>query len=173
MQSQNGWPYLAPDSGKLHTWVIPSRTGEFTLRMRNGSAGFVLAVFALWFSEVVQQVRGKILDDWGYASRDIRGSTVVSNHASGTAMDLNARAHGLGIRDTFSDRHERWIHKRLRANKGVIRWGGDYVNRADEMHFEIVQGLAATERQARALMLTSRGLRVLKANPGQRRIINS
>jgi HK97 family phage portal protein len=35
-------------------------------------------------------------DDWGYAERPIRGSTVVSNHASGTAIDLNATCWTLG-----------------------------------------------------------------------------
>lgn len=174
MQSQNGWPALNAGSSRLHKWVIPSHTGEFTLLLRDGSAGFILAVLALWFSEVVQQVRGRILDDWGYASRTIRGSeTVVSNHASGTAMDLNARAHGLGLRDTYTNRQEQQIHRKLRRLHGVIRWGGDYVHRADEMHFEIVQNLSACEREARALMLTRRGRRVLRANPGQRHIINS
>jgi hypothetical protein len=174
MQSQNGWPVLAAESRLLHTWTIPAHTGEFTLRLRNGSAGFLLAVFALWFAEVIQPVRGKVLDDWGWSPlRNVRGGESVSNHCSGTAIDLNARAHGLGLRDTFTPRQVRQIHRKLRRLHGVIRWGGDYIRRQDQMHDEIVQTLVECEREAKRQMLTPRGRRVLKANPGQRQIINT
>lgn len=172
--TQNGWPVLPGDSPKLHTWIIPARNGAFSLRLRYGAAGFVLATFALWFSETVQRVKGATLDDWGWApARPIPGSTDLSNHDSGTAMDLNATAHGLSLTGTFNSTQERAIHDKLRRYHGVIRWGGDYVHRKDEMHWEIVQSLHATTVQARALMLTPRGLRVLRANRGQRRIITT
>lgn len=170
--SQNGWPALATDSPTLHTWVIPARTGAFRLRLRNGSAGFLLAYFALWFAERVQRV-AKVADDWGYAFRTIRGDeTNLSNHASGTAMDLNATRHPLGAVGTFSARKVRRIHRKLDRVR-ALRWGGDYSRRKDEMHFEIVQDLAFCERRAKRLMRTPRGLRILHANPGQRRVINS
>lgn len=172
--SQNGWPALAADSTDLHTWVIPARNGAFKLRLRAGSAGFLLAHFALWFAEVVQPVAGKVLDDWGFASRPIRGDAVtLSNHASGTAMDLNAMAHSLGAVDTFTAKQERAIHARLLWMRGVIRWGGDYVHRKDEMHYEVVQNLAFCERRARRLSRTPRGLRLLHVNRGQRAVIFS
>ena len=170
--SQNGWPALEPTDPTLHTWVIPADNGTFKLRLRQGSAGFLLAHYALWHSETVEDVTGRIADDWGYANRLIRGSlSEVSNHGSGTAVDLNAAAHTLGAVDTYTDHQERLIHDRLRWMCGVIRWGGDYVHRKDEMHFEIVQGLAACERLARDLADSRRGLKILHANPGQRRII--
>lgn len=170
--SQNGWPLLANDSADLHTWVIPARSGEFKLRLRNGSAGFLLAHFALWFAEVVQPV-ARVQDDWGYALRPIRSSTVPSNHGSGTAMDLNATAHGLGSVGTFPPRQVDLIHSRLVSLRGVIRWGGDYQYRKDEMHFEVVQSLAFCERRARRLSRTPRGIRLLRANRGQRAVIFS
>lgn len=171
--SQNGWPALDPESALLHTWVIPARNGAFKLRLRNGSAGFILAHFALWFAENIQPV-AKVADDWGFASRPIRGTTTtISNHASGTAIDLNATAHQLARTGTFTNTQVRAIHKRLLGLRGVIRWGGDYVNRKDEMHFEVVQNLAYTEARAKRLMLTPRGLRILHANRGQRAVINS
>lgn len=86
----------------------------------------------------VEKLEGKTLDDWGYAYRAIRGQEDagnLSNHASGTAVDLNATKHPLGKRNTFTDEQE--IKIQALAAKYGLRWGGDYKNRADEMHFEI------------------------------------
>lgn len=172
--SQNGWPLLANDSAELHTWVIPARNGEFKLRLRNGSAGFLLAHLLLWYSETIESLKGKTVDDWGYAYRPIRGTTTGwSNHASGTAADANATQHPLGLRGTFAPWQYLKIRARLLIYAGCIRWGGDYVNRADEMHFELNKPMADVERRARRLMDTTRGRRILHANPGQREVILS
>ena len=50
--SQNGFPALASDSPSLHKWIIPGTDRHFVAR--NGSAGFLLAHFALWFHECVE-----------------------------------------------------------------------------------------------------------------------
>lgn len=171
--SQNGWPALSSDSPKLYTWKIPARNGHFEIRMRNGSAGFLLAFLALWFSEVIEKVAGKTLDDWGYAFRAIRDAADLSNHASGTAEDLNSAKHVLGRRGTFASWQVRRIHRfLLNRLKGCVRWGGDYQRRADEMHFEIVQTLELVEKRARRLMkYTRRGHRLIRANPTQKAVI--
>lgn len=176
--SQNGWPALASDSPKLHTWVIPTDVGPLRLRLRNGSAGFLLAHLALWFDQRIEDVddnyQDGALDDWGYAYRPIRGYSTVSNHASGTAMDLNATEHPLGADDTFSDADERRIRTRVdRFFDGCIRWGGEYAGRVDEMHWEIDRPLPEVERVARRLLDSKRGKRILAANPGQRAVILS
>jgi hypothetical protein len=65
----------------------------------------------------------------------VRGTTdKLSNHSSGTAIDLNATKHPLTYRDTFSP--EDTIKCRALAAKYGCKWGGDW-KRADEMHFEI------------------------------------
>lgn len=180
--SQNGWPALASSSPRLHTWVIPARNGTFRLRLRNGSAGFLLAHFALFFSEVIEDAtrpKGSTytgVDDWGYAYRPVRNSTDVSNHASGTAMDINATVHPMGKVRTGAFRFlskRTAVHRRLRWMRGTIRWGGDYSGRKDEMHFEIVQNLSSCEREARRLTRSWRGRRILAANPGQKKVIFS
>lgn len=175
--SQNGWPALASSSPALHTWVVPGASGTTRLRLRNGSAGFLLAHLALWFDQKVEDLVGNYeggLDDWAYAYRPVRGySSALSNHSSGTAVDLNATDHPLGVTDTFSPAEERLIRGRLELYAGCIRWGGDYQGRKDEMHFEIDQPLAACEAVARALLDTPRGLRVLASNPGQRKVVLS
>lgn len=172
--SQNGWPALAPDSPRLRTIVVPARNGSFTIRVRGGSAGFLLALHALWLSEFIEKIVGKVLDDWGYAYRVIRGYVEdLSNHASGTAIDLNALRHVLGAVGTFrylvrGKPAEVRIRARLLHYRGCLRWGGDYRGRKDEMHWEISRSLAACERNARRLMRTPLGKRILAANPGLR-----
>jgi hypothetical protein len=172
--SQNHWPALPAGSDKLYEWEIPARSGTFTLLLRNGSAGFLLAHFALWFADVIEPVMAKLLDDWGFAYRYVRGySATLSNHASGTAMDLNATSHPLGKTGTFKPWQVVKIRARLLIYRGCLRWGGDYLGRKDEMHTEINADLAACEKRARALMKTKRGLRILEANPTQKAVILS
>jgi hypothetical protein len=175
--SQNGWPVL--DSGtsgpppRLRHWQIPG-TGR-KIMLRDGSAGFLLIHLATWFDRRIEALDTGIFDDWGWASRPVRGSTIISNHASGTAMDLNATKHPMGVstRATFSNQEIEWIHRRLRFYRGCIRWGGDYQGRPDGMHFELNKGMPAVEKRARELTDSKRGARILNANPGAKALIFS
>ena len=94
MQSQNGFPVLATNHTtgplpRLRKWVIPGANRHVYLR--DGSVGFLLVHFALWFHETISRLDQGVWDEWGWAVRNVRGSsTVISNHASGTAVDLNA-----------------------------------------------------------------------------------
>lgn len=172
--SQNHWPVLEQGSPLLHKWIIPA-TGRHLI-LRNGSAGFLLADLALWFHQRVERLDLGVWDDWGWAYRPIRDALVLSNHASGTAMDLNATRHPLGaaVLRTFTEEQATAIRRRLyRRYRDAIRWGGDYTQRVDAMHFELVQDLAFCERLARSLMDTPRGRQVLASNPGQRAVILS
>ena len=112
------------------------------------------------------------LDDWGYAYRPIRGqSTGWSNHASGTAEDLNSTKHPLGKVGTFVQ--AALIRLLLRRFRGLLDWGGDWHNRKDEMHFELAPGTTMSQCEARAKRLakTRRGKALLAANPIQRAVI--
>lgn len=171
-QSQNGWPALSSSSSLLYTWSIPTKAGVVRLRLRNGSAGFLLCHMLLWIADVIEPLVGAVLDDWGYADRLVRGSeTTLSNHASGTAADANATRHPLGRVGTWVQAAR--IRLRLKLYAGAIRWGGDYHGRVDEMHFEINVPLAPVEKVARRLMKTPRGRKILAANPSQRAVILS
>lgn len=172
--AQNGWPVLKPDSPKLHTWLEPD--SGLRIRLRNGSAGFLLIFVLSWFHRKVERVNEGQLDDWGYAYRPVRAGADWSNHAGGCAIDVNATQHPLGVPTlkTFTPAQAARIRRKLRVTfLGLIRWGGDYRVRPDAMHFEIVGRLSACERLARILMRTPRGKRILKANPGQRLVIKS
>lgn len=140
--SQNGWG-VQPDLEDL-SWITGS--------VRAGVVHTVFDELCVRFDKEVEDIR--VDWSWGYAYRPIRGATSgYSNHASGTAIDLNAPAHPLGKRGTFSLRQRRRIHRILRDLDGVVRWGGDYSGRPDEMHFEIDAGWDAVARVARNIEL--------------------
>lgn len=170
-RSQNGWPVLDADQTRL--WTIPTDPGDHvTIRLARGAAGFVLCHWALAFHETIEPLNiQRQPDDWGWAVRTIRGSTEVSNHASGTAEDLNTTMHPLGVPtlDTFTAEQAHLIRRRLaRRYGGLIRWGGDYVNRPDAMHFELAAPRSAVRDLAELLRTTPRGKRIAKLNPPER-----
>lgn len=172
--SQNGWPGLAGSSRKLYQWRIPTKDGIVKLNLRQGSAGFVLCHLALRFNDETQKLLGGVLDDWGHAYRPVRGyNSKLSNHASGTAIDLNATKHPLGREGTFTNKQEASIARILKQYSGTVKWGGDYRGRKDEMHFEINKSMPHVERVARRLMETKRGKIILDANPTQKAVILS
>lgn len=139
--SQNN--YGANDRSQVRSATIPGT--DVQVAVRKGPAGdLLLYAAARWHREVEPLRAGDgVLDCWGYAERTIRGSsTTLSNHASGTALDLRARAHPLGRRATFTAVQVAAIH-RIIADCRAIRWGGDYNGRPDEMHIEIVASESA------------------------------
>lgn len=139
--SQNG--YTANDRSLITS--VPAPGGN--LAVRKGDVATVLQYVAGQFHAKVEPLVWP--GCWGYAERTIRGSsTDLSNHASGTAIDLNAPQHPLGATGTFSANEVQAIRGILVFCDGVVRWGGDYSKRKDEMHFEIVKGLAEVARIA-------------------------
>lgn len=175
--SQNGWVVLDSDTTgsmpRLRSWVIPGV--DRRLLLRDGSAGFLLVHLAMWFDATIESVDAGAKDDWGYARRQISGSTQWSNHASGTAMDLNATKHPLGTATskTFSAGEITAIHRRLDFFNDCIGWGGDYSSRPDAMHFEIVRTLGPVEKRARTLTTSTRGVAICNRNPGVKALIFS
>ena len=133
-RSQNGYP--ANDPTKIARIQVPGT--DVKLSLRRGICGWLLAYVASRVNEVEPISTGRgTLDDWGYAPRKIRGGVSLSNHASGTAMDLNALKHPLGKRGTWSKAQKDHIHRVLDHVRGTVRWGEDYLVRKDGMHFEI------------------------------------
>lgn len=134
--SQNGWPASdEPRTIGVESYLIP---GTKTKIRCSKKVAPLLINFCAEFNAEIEPIEGGALDDWGYNYRVIRGSKDpgnLSNHASGTAVDLNAQKHPLGKKGTFTPEQEKKI--RLLAKKYGLRWGGDYKNRADEQHFEV------------------------------------
>lgn len=131
--SQNG--YVANDRSLIETLTAPGTDIGFPVR--KGPCGELLMWAAgRWHHEVEPLVPGTC---WGFAERDIRGSTEISNHASGTAIDLNAPQHPLGTDPAanFTPAQIAAIRRIVADSDGALRWGGDYVGRKDGMHVEI------------------------------------
>lgn len=128
--SQNG--YKAFDHSLIANFTI---VHDVKVNLRKGDVSAVLLHFARWYDKNIESLMAS--DTGGYNPRVIEGSTTVSNHASGTAMDLRWNKHPMGKRGTFSNAMAGKIRSQLKFYEGVIRWGGDYSGRVDEMHFEI------------------------------------
>jgi hypothetical protein len=134
LTSYNGYP-ASKNPAEINIKSYPVKGTDRKLRCAE-SVGPLLAAFAAEFHELIEPIDNGALDDWGYAFRMVRGTTdKLSNHSSGTAIDLNATRHALGKVGTFPAEKVPMI--RALAKKYGLKWGGDYVNRKDEMHFEV------------------------------------
>lgn len=135
LKSQNGWP--ANDVTRTQSYKVQGTNRA--LRLVKGNAGLLLSLVAAWVHKNVEPIEpDKVADDWGYAERNIRGSsTTLSNHASGTALDYNATQHPLGVAGTWSASQREAINGMLGKLAGTVRWGDNYSGRKDGMHFEI------------------------------------
>jgi hypothetical protein len=174
--SQNGFRVLQSGSPALRKFEVPGCNRH--LNLVDGSRGFLLIHYATYWDRFVERLdrTGSVWDEWGHAVRPVRGQTSgYSNHASGTAEDLNSTLHprGVSIHKTFTDAQIKRLRRRLLMYDGCLRWGGDYQNVPDGMHVEINKGLPMCEKTAKRLMRTKIGKEVLTANPGLKKVILS
>jgi hypothetical protein len=132
--SSNGWP-ASKDRAEIGIKSYPIEGTTIKLACAEAVAPLLVG-FATEFHQLIEPIDGGPLDDWGYCFRMVRGNpTNLSNHSSGTAIDLNATKHALGRVGTFPAEKVPMI--RALAKKYSLKWGGDYQNRKDEMHFEV------------------------------------
>lgn len=143
--SQNGWPASKdPETIKIKSYPVPGT--KIKLRVAQRCAPLLVA-FAADFHRLVEPIDEGSLDDWGFAYRPVRGQTTgLSNHSSGTAIDLNSKLHPLAKRNTFSA-EQREVLDQLCA-KYKIKGGYTFIKRADDMHFE----MACNPSEATALI---------------------
>lgn len=135
--SQNG--YLAKVPSLIAQYTVPAT--KIKVNLRKGDVSVVLLYLLERYNREVEPLRAK--DTGSYNPRSIIGGNVLSNHASGTAADTRWNDHPIGRRGTFSNAQETAIQHILTDLKGVVRWGGNYSGRPDEMHFEIVAAPSA------------------------------
>lgn len=133
---QNGWPVVGRD--KIASYRVPGTS--VSLPVRRGDVATVLIHVAHRFNNEVQPLKKGWC--WGYAVRAVFGKTSgYSNHAGGTAIDLNAPNFPLGSRrmSAAQKRAVRNIMNDLMVDGNqVVRAGAFYNSRPDEMHFEII-----------------------------------
>ncbi len=134
--TEGGFPAGLADHLGVRQFTVPGTKVDFP----GGIAAFA-APLLLWVAKRIHEDVEPLRDGWcwGYAFRDVRGgSTVLSDHAGGVAIDINAPAHPRGVRGTWSDHQVRQIRAILaEANRHatVVAWGHDFRTTVDDMHF--------------------------------------
>ena len=150
LTSPNGWP--ASEDRKaigIQSFAIPDTSLKIACAK---DVAPILVAFCQDFHGWVEPIDEGQLDDWGYAFRMTRGfDKILSNHASGTAIDLNATKHPLGKSNTFTKQQSNTIQ--LLIVKYGLSWGGNYKRRKDEMHFEIALDKAQVQTKIKELGL--------------------
>lgn len=144
--SQNGWSLIS--STQLNKNPFPG-TNVVPLPgiRKDRDVVTILHYVGTQFNNRVERLEN--IGCWGYSRRYIGGTKTWSNHASGTAIDLNAPRHPMGKTGTFSPAQVSEIKKILKECSGVVRWGGEY---RDEMHFEINASASAVAKAAAKLL---------------------
>lgn len=161
--SLNGWPVLPPGSPELATRRIPGTDRRITMR------GTVLPLFLALAHDYDDWVRsidsGARVDEGGYAYRAARNADDFSNHASGTALDLNWSEEGAlnsawGRRFFAEPEHAAAVAHILKVYR-VVFWGGAWNKLKDYMHWEVEPGtkLADVRAVIRLLGIDANGVR--------------
>jgi len=131
--SYNGWP-ASKDQAAIGIKSYPVPGTAIKLRCAEKVAPLLIG-FAAEFHNLIEPLDVGSLDDWGYAYRDVRGVPgKLSNHASGTAIDLNASLHPLKAINTFEPAKVPML--KALCKKYALTWGGEWL-RPDPMHYEI------------------------------------
>lgn len=162
VNSQNGYSVLA-SINDCRRYLIDG----IAFYLRPDDCGYVLSHFTKAFDAEVEDLR--TTECFGYSRRRIAGSAEWSNHASATAVDLNAAQHPSGRVGTFSTVEQNNIHDLLTNYDEVIRWGGTYRTVKDEMHFEINKNYAAVQLVSQRLRKNNT-VSVARLKPGLRNI---
>lgn len=161
--SQNGWP-ASRDREAIGVRPFAVHGVAFPGGVKSGDVATVLAYVADQFHRRVEPLVSGWC--WGHAYRDVTAGSSLSNHASGTAMDINAPRHPYDVRGTFSGVQRATIRAILDEVSNTVRWGGDYRGTPDEMHFEINAGATAVAAVARRLRQAAPPLPQPQEEPG-------
>jgi hypothetical protein len=136
MKSGNGWP-ASPNQSEIDIAIFTIVPGIRPVRLRCAKAAAPLLVPACkeWHKQVEKLEPGEVQ---GYAFRDVRGgSGTLSNHASGTAVDIWPSKHPQGDKDGNLTKEQRTAILAI-CKKYGLRSGGTYTTaKTDWMHIEI------------------------------------
>jgi len=133
LTSYNGWP-ASKEQAEIGIKSYPVPGTLIKLRCAEKVAPLLVG-FAAEYHNLIEELDVGANDDWGFCYRMVRNtSDKLSNHASGTAIDLNASRYPLG-KQTFEPGKIPML--RALTKKYGLTWGGDYKGRKDEMHYEI------------------------------------
>lgn len=135
MQSSNGYP-ASPNPADIGVVPFSVRGVAMPGGVKGGDVETILRYVAEQFHLHVERLHPGWC--WTYNFRPNRNNPLqLSDHSSATAEDLNAPAHPNGAHGTFSAKQLRQIRMILAFCEGTVKWGGDYHNTKDEMHWGI------------------------------------
>jgi hypothetical protein len=160
-QSQNGWPASANASAiDIVEFPVNLQSGQKKIRLAR-AAGRSLVEMIEWWDRNIEPVT--MIGGWNYREiRGYEGSGKLSNHSSGTAIDINWDKHPLAAVGTIPADKVGLL--RYEATKRGLRWGGDYRNRKDEMHFEVNLTPQQFGLEQKALDVAREGAKIVKSN---------
>lgn len=133
--SQNGWS--ASPTLKLRPLVVNGIAFAPGIR-DDDDVEYVFRHFVTEYAARVEPLKDP--GCWGFSFRaDKNQASDLSNHASGTAIDLDAPEHPNGVPTsrTFTAKQIAAVHVILGECHGALRWGGDYTHTVDAMHVEV------------------------------------
>ena len=136
MKSVNGWPASANQSEiGIGVFTVIGGLKPVRLRCAGAVAPLLVAACKEWHKRVEKLEPGEVQ---GYAYRDVRGGNgTLSNHASGTAVDVWPSRHPQGDKDGNFTPAQRAAVLEICAKYG-LRSGGTYKNaKPDWMHIEV------------------------------------
>jgi hypothetical protein len=158
----NGWP-ASPDLPIRPLVVddIPIVPGI----LDNDDVATVLGYVVRQFHERVEPLQDP--GCWGFSFRaNVNDPSSLSNHASGTAVDINAPLHPNGVETfrTFTADQIGTCHLILAEVDDAVRWGGDFNSTPDAMHWEINTTPANVAAVARKIRTQQEALMPLNAD---------
>ncbi len=135
MAAYTGRGWQVDPTPPLTTWAWPGGAGSATTRA--GDATTVLQYLAHIYNLKVESIREPLLDDWSYNKRQITGGTSWSEHAAGTALDINATDHPYktSAEQNFTQTQIRVIEGILSDLEGAVEWLRGW----DPMHFQLAR----------------------------------
>ena len=152
-KSENGWPVIESQSDRslVVTRIPGTGVPGIPLRVQKDCAPLLSYVAGRVHAEVTDLKLGNkpgVQDEGGYNLRKMESGSSYSNHASGTAIDLNWTRFPMFKRKMNKKQREACLAIETEL-KEVIRWGGSYSpSRVDEMHWEIRPGVTVAEVKA-------------------------
>lgn len=143
--SINGWPASA-DEKKIGVKLYAIANSTRKVRVCEDAAPILLWVAAR-FHKTVTSLDPDPLAVWGYKYRPaLQGGGKLSDHASGTAIDLRSDKFPVGT-DKMTILNKLAVRRILKTCEGLVIWGGDYKTAAskDQMHFAIAPGVTKAD----------------------------
>lgn len=135
--SYNGWPGIPAGQTSRLTTIEPVPGRKF--RVLAGDVAVIFGWLIRRYHNEVEPIDTGVLDDWSYNYRTVREGSSLSNHASGTAVDLNATRHPFKRSASQSmtpaqiARCRAIIEDTKVDGRPVMRW----IEVGDPMHWEV------------------------------------